>query len=190
MDQTDNRNFRTTGSVKDSFTHSCLGRLVILGGILLVVLFLAHISVPDQQTMTEEIEDDIRQCIIDHDSIPGDWIDDAVGNVSRAFTSADSTLDEQTWAAFNKYNRLEYYKRAFYSSIHVHNNMNPQGHRVGIGIFGLVIPTVNYSDLLLHVEPMHKGYDRGLIQQTTVPDTYMGESPHIKEYHYKGEEYN
>ena len=186
MDQTANGNFRT----KESFTHSCLGRLVIVAGVLLIVLILAVISVPGKQTMTEEVEDAIRECITTHDSIQADGLDDAIDNIGYIFTTADTTFSQEKWATFNKYNRLQYHKHLFYSSMHVHNNLRPQGSRVGIGIFGLVIPTVQFKELLMNVSPIHKGYDQGLNRQVTVPDTYMGDQPHIKEYHYKGEEYN
>jgi hypothetical protein len=183
MDQT-NRGFRS----KEKFTHSCLGRIIIFAGIILVLLILAFVSVPNKETMTEEIEDDIRELIQTHDSIQADKIDDYIGNVSHIFTHADSTFDHKTWTLFEKYNRLEYHKRAFYSSMHVHNNFHPEGVRIGIGIFGVVIPTVTYNDILLRVGPMHKGYNDGVLQKVNFDDGYMGDQPHIREYHYQGDQ--
>ena len=44
--------------------------------------------------------------------------------------------------------------------------MHPEGIRVGIGFFFVVIPTINYSDILLDITPMLKGYDQQkLIEQ-------------------------
>ena len=185
MDQTNN-GFRTNESLKRSFTHSCLGRLVICAAVLIVVLIIAHLSVPDKETMTYEIEDDIMECIQTHDNIQADKLDDAIDNIGRIFTVADSTFDQSTWRAFLKYNRLVYHKHAFYSTMHLHNNLHPDGDRFGIGIFGIVIPTVTFSDIILNINPIHKGYDRP-IQTPTFEDSYMGEQPHIKEYHYQGD---
>jgi hypothetical protein len=188
MNQTSNEHFRTTDNLRKSFTHSCLGRLVIFGIILVVLLIVAHFNVPDKQYMTDEIEDDIRECILTHDSIKADWLDDAIGNIGYIFTHADSAFSQESWRAFQKYNKLEYHKRATYASMHLHNNLHPDGVRVGIGIFGVVIPTLSFEDLLLRVERMHGGYDKGVIQNINYDTDYMGEQPHIKEYHYKGDQ--
>ena len=64
----------------------------------------------------------------------------------------------------------------------------PQGRRVGVGIFGMVIPTVNFSDILLSVGPVHKGYGKGLIKNTYIQEEYFGDNPNVKEYHFKGDE--
>ena len=190
MNQNSNEHYRTNESLMHSFTHSCLGRIIILAAIMGVVLFIAHLTVPDEQTMTEEIEDDIRQCIMANDSLQTDAIDDAVNNVGYIFTHADSTFDAEIWQTFTKYNRLEYHKHAFYATMHIHNNFRPAGTRVGIGILGLVIPTVNFNDFLLRVGPIHKGYGKGLIQNIYYEDTDLGTNPNIKEYHYHGEKEN
>jgi len=187
MKQPDRGNYRKDEGLVHSFSHSCLGKLIIAAGVTAVLLFLAHISVPDEQTMTDEMNDNIRQCIMANDSIKTDWIDDAINNIGYTFTHADSTFDESIWETFNKYNRLEYHKHAFYSTMRLHNNFRPEGTRVGIGIYGLVIPTVNFNDFLLRVGPMHKGYDKRIIQNIYYEDEYFGENPNIEEYHYKGD---
>ena len=186
MDQ-NKKSFRTNESLFHSFLHSCLGKIIILAGIIAVLLLIAHITVPGREEMTEETEDNIRQCIMANDSLPTDKIDDFINNIGYTFTHADSTFDVEIWRTFNKYNRLEYHEHPFYSTMHIHNNFRPEGTRVSIGIFGLVIPTVNYNDFLLRVGPIHKGYDRVLIKNTYIEEEYFGENPGIKEYHYHGE---
>lgn len=188
QNQNDNGKFRTNGNLSRSFTRSCLGRFIILAVILGVALFFARLSVPDEKVMTEEIEDDIRQCILAHDSINADWIDDAINNVGFIFTCADSTFDESIWNDFERFNKLKYYKHTFFSTMFIQNNLRLEEKRIGIGIFGTVIPLVSYSDLLLRVGPMHKTYRNGIIRSVQYGDGYMGEQPHIKEYHYKGDE--
>ena len=50
----------------------------------------------------------------------------------------------------------------------LHNNFRPEGIRVGVGIFGIVIPTVNFNDFLFRIGPMHKGYDQKPIRSTII----------------------
>lgn len=189
MNQNTTNKYRTNESFFKAFTHSCLGKLVTLGLIMTVVLFIAHITIPDKETMIEETEDNIRQCIMANDSIQTDGLDDAINNFSITFTEADSTFDEQTWETFTKYNQLQCHRHAFYSTVRIHNNLHPSGTCAGIGIFGLVISTVNFKDLLLNVGPIHKGYGKELIQEPyKVEDEYFGDNPDIKAFHYNDEE--
>ena len=82
---------------------------------------------------------------------------------------------------------MEYHHHAFYSTMYLHNNYRPQGTRAGIGIFGMVLPTVNFNDLILRVAPIHKGYDKRIMQNIYYEDQYFGENPNVNEYHYKGD---
>ena len=136
--------------------------------------------------MRDEINDDIMQCMEMNDSIRGDQIDDFVNNLGFIFTTADTTKVGQEWReVFDKYNRVEIYRHTFFTTAYVYNNILTEGSRVGIGVFGIVIPTMNFNDFLLRVGPMHKGYDQKLIRRGTIPDTDLGVNPNIQEYHYK-----
>ena len=168
MQQTDRGNYRTHESLMHEFWHSCLGKLVFLAAFIGVILIIAAMTVPDEQTMEEEMTDNIRQCIEANDSIKTDWIDDAVNNVGYIFTHADSIPNQEILRNFNKYNKLEIYPHTFYSTALLHNNFRPEGIRVGVGIFGIVIPTVNFNDFLFRIGPMHKGYDQKIIQRTVI----------------------
>lgn len=187
MNQNDRGNFRTKESIFHSFTHSCLGRLVIFGAIVGAILLVGHFTVPDKQTMTEEMEDNIRQCIMANDSLQTDWIDGAINNVGYTFTHVDSTFDASLWEAFIKYNELEYHRHFFYATSRIRNNLHPGGTRAGIGIFNIIIPTVEINDLIMRAEPIHKGYDKELIKTIEI-EADFGEQPHIKPYHYKGDD--
>lgn len=161
-------NFRTHESLSHQFMHSCLGKLVILIGIIGVLLVIARFTIPDEETMMDEMTDNIRQCIEANDSIKQDWIDDAINNIGYIFTHADSIPNQEILGNFYKYNKVDYHRHAFYATTLLHNNLKPDGVRVGIGIFGLVIPTVNFNDFLFRIGPMHKGYDQTLIKRTTI----------------------
>lgn len=173
-------------SIAKAFYHSCLGKALIGAGVLVVLLIIAYFTAPNEKEMREEIDDDIMQCMEMNDSIRGDKIDDYVHNIGFIFTKADSTKVGQEWKeTFDKYNRLEVYRHTFYSTAYVYNNIRAEGTRVGFGIFGLVIPTANFNDFLLHVGPMHKGYDQKLIRTTVIPDNDLGSNPNIQEFHYR-----
>ena len=69
--------------------------------------------------------------------------------------------------------------------------MHPEGTRVGVGIFGIIIPTVLYEDILLEVGPVHKGYEQKLNQAPIQQEEEdLGTNPNITEFHYKGDEEN
>lgn len=162
------------------FYHSCLGKIVIAMGILIVLMVGAHMTVPTEQKMKDETMDNIYECIEANDSIHGDKIDDAVNNFFSMFTVADSTLiNPELLQMFHKYNRVEIYRHGLYATAYVHNNLRPEGTRVAISVFGLVIPTVNFSDFLLQVGPVRGKYNEKLIQNTYSDDGYMGNTPDL-----------
>ncbi len=171
MEQTDRgsyKSYRTQETLAQQFWHSCLGKLTVLAAIIGVALFIAYLTVPDEQTMMEEMTDNIRQCIEANDSIKTDWIDDAVNNVSYIFTHADSIPDGAIDETFDKYNKVVYKRHTFYASAMLLNNFRPEGVCAGIGVFNIVIPTVNFNDFLMRVGPMHKGYDQKILQRTVI----------------------
>lgn len=188
MNQTKSR-INYTGSdetMTKAFTHSCLGKLLVMAGILIVLLIIAYFTAPTEKEMRDEINDDIMQCLEMNDSIRGDKIDDYVNNIGFVFTTADSTKVGQEWReAFDKYNHLEIYRHTFFTTAYIYNNILTEGSRVGIGAFGVVVPTMNFNDFLLRVGPMHKGYNQKLIKSGTIPDTDLGTNPNIQEYHYQ-----
>ena len=180
MQQTPRGNFRTQESLSHQFLHSCLGKLVILAGICGVLLVVARFTIPDEETMMAEMTDNIRQCIEANDSIKQDWIDDAINNVGYIFTHADSIPNEEILGNFYKYNKVEYHRHAFYATALLHNNFKPDGVRVGIGVFGVVIPTVNFNDFLFKIGPMHKGYDQKIIKKTIITgEPSFGSDPEL-----------
>lgn len=169
------------------FYHSCLGKIVILLVFLLILFIIAVMTVPSDKKMEEETMDNIRECIQQNDSIKGDAIDDAVANIGRIFTEADTTVnDKDAMEAFHKYNKLEIYRHSFYSTARLRNNLSAEGIRVGVGIFNIVIPTVRYSDIILFVSTI-KNYNKERLIDPVTQDEYVGENPNIKEYHYLGD---
>jgi hypothetical protein len=182
-----NRNTYKKQGIFEEFYHSCLGKAIILAILALMLGIVAIMSVPNESMLMVETEDNVRQCLQDNDSIKGDVIDEIVWNIGRTFSQADSTLDnKEMLEACWKYNKIETYSHTFYSTARIRNNTHTEGVRVGFGIFGIVISTVYYSDLVMNLGPVRGKYNQRLIQDVVVPDEYIGDNPNIKPYHYKG----
>lgn len=193
MYQAENTNFKTNQSFTQEFTRSCLGRIIIAGVILLVGMLVAYFTAPKEADMNLEMTDNIMQCLEVNSEVKGDVVDDYVHNLAFIFTTADTTfIPKDIIETYYKYNRLESYRHTFFSTTYIHNNMHPEGTRVGFGIFGVIIPTVLYEDILLDVGPVHKGYEQKLNQEVIgkPEDEDLGENPNITEFHYKGDEEN
>ena len=182
-----NRDTYKKQNLWQQFYHSCLGKIIILLIICLILLIIAIMSRPTEGMMSWQMEDNIRECLQDTVTVHGDVADEAVANFGRIFTHADTTLnDKEVLDAYHKYNRLEIYPHTFYRTARIHNDLHPEGVRVGVGIFSIVIPTVSYNDLVIATGPVRGDYDQRLIQDAVVPDDYVGENPNVKPYHYQG----
>ena len=162
MNQAGRGSYRKKESIFTEFVNSCLGRTIIGLAILGILLLVAIITCPSEETMYEETRDNIRQCIEANDSLQIDGIDETLNNISYIFSKADTAVhDAEIMKSFDKYNRLEY------------NN------HTAIGVFGLVIPTANFNDFLLRVGPMRKDYNTPAIKNTYGDEEYFGENPDL-----------
>ena len=191
MDQF-NKNVYKKQGLFDEFSGSCLGKLIIMGIIIIGLCVLAIISVPTEAQMFNEAEDNIRECIQDNNEKKGDIVDEIVWNIGRSFSVADSTLDnKETLEAFAKYNTIDVFRHSLYSTARISNSTHPEGVRVAFGIFGFVISTVHYNDLVLDFGPVRGNYDDRLIKTTIVPDDDEPlDTSHVETYHYEGNQDN
>ena len=188
MDQTSNGGYKKTETPFQAFYHSCLGKLAIFGGILILLFIVALMTKPTQEEMEMEMVDNILQCIQANDSIQGDDIDDQVNNLNNMFSKADTAkIHKDLLKSLKKNNRLEIYNHSFFRTAYILNNIHPEGVRVGVGMFGVVYPTVIYKDLLLNVGPMQKNYKDGVIRTGTINTHDFGSNPAVKPYHYQGD---
>lgn len=179
MQQIQNRDYKTNDSLSHQFMQSCLGKMTIALVAIIILLILAHVNIPGEEAMLAEMTDNIYQCIEANDSTKTDDIDDAVNNLANIFTTADSLPNKEVLESYEKFNELKYYRHAFYATTRLHNNLNPYGALAGVGFFGIVIPTVNYSDLLLRTGVMHKGYDQKIIKSTAPQNEDLGVNPDL-----------
>ena len=187
MEKFNSNNYKKQTVVQD-FRHSCLGKLIILLVIIGVFAIIAMFTRPSDSMMRWQTEDNIKECLIASDSIQSDAIDDYVENLGRIFTHADSTeVDPETWKIFIDHNQVAIYPHALFKTAYIHNNVKPEGVRVAFGIFGVVIPTIKYSDMLLNLGNIRGEYGEQLIRRGNIPDNSLGENPNVQPYHYKGD---
>ena len=166
MEQFNRKTYKKQTALEE-FRHSCLGKIVILLVLFVVLLLIAMVTRPTDSMMQWQTEDNIRECLQASDSIQSDIIDDYVGNVGRVFTHADPMkTDTAQWNTFLRHNRLVVYQHLGYKTAYIYNNVHPQGVRVGIGLFGIVFPTVKYSDLLMNTDAVRGEYGQQLIRKT------------------------
>lgn len=188
MEQFNRKTYKKQTALEE-FRHSCLGKIVILLAILAVAYLLAMVTRPTDSMMRWQTEDNIRECLQASDSIQSDIIDDYVGNIGRVFTHADTTkTDKAQWKTYQQHNHLVVYRHPGYKTTYIYNNVHPQGVRVGIGLFGIVFPTVKYSDLLMNTEAVRGEYGEQLIPKTspTTEDSVDTPVSPIEPYHYNG----
>ena len=180
--------YRNKESLLSTFTHSCLGRFIIITVTLILLTVFALISKPSEELMFAETNDNIRQCIEENDSLTLDGLDAMLNNIGYMFTSADTTRPSELMNEFRKYNRLEYYDHSLFSTIRLYNNYRIEGVRCAVGIFGMVIPTANFNDFLMRVGPVRKDYNQPLITNPGGDEEYFGENPDLGGvFRYEGE---
>lgn len=186
MYQNSQGSYGTEPNIAREFSHSCLGRIIIVAAILAVLLLFAHLLRPSIETMKEEMADNVRQSIESRDSLTQDDIDVFVSNVVYTFTEAEGEPNKELLDNFYKHNQIEYYQRAFYTSAHLYNNFRPEGIRCGIGILGMVIPLVDFNEFLFRDKPESSDYNQSLydLQQE---DIDLGDNPYLEPFMYNGE---
>ena len=171
------------------FLSSKGGRIIFAICILIVIMLFVYMSAPTKKDMTEAMTDNVMQCLEDNNKSKGDAIDDFVHNLAYSFTEADTAnIAPEVIEIYHKYNELVPHRHLFYSTAYIHNNMHPDGICVGVGFLGFIFSKVQYADLLLDVEPVHKGYEQKLLDPKTLPtpeETDLGTNPNITEYHYQ-----
>ncbi|MBQ6658253.1 MAG: hypothetical protein IJM70_02890 [Prevotella sp.] len=164
------------------------GRIIFACVVLFFILVFVYISTPTKKEMIRETTDNAMQCIEDNNGYKGDATDDFVHNLGYMFSEADTTtIDPEVLETYHKYNQLVAHRHLFYSTAYIQNNKHPEGTRVSVGFLGFVFSTIQYSDLILDVEPVHKGYEQKLIDATTVQEADLGTNPNVTEYHWGGD---
>jgi hypothetical protein len=182
-----NRSTYKKQSMTSEFSNSCLGKLIILAVIIVILLIVALLTVPSEAETQEQMEDNIRECLQDNFEKRCDTADEIFNNIRRPLTEADTTFnDKEILEIFYRNNRLEVYRHALFTTARISNNLHPEGMREGIGIFGIVIPFLNFDDFLMAEGNVRgKNHDR-ILPNNSVPEMDYGDNPMLKPYHYKG----
>ena len=159
---------------------SCLAKVIMLVAVILLFMLAAKLTIPSDEQMMYGTLDGACQCIQDSHGVPGDKSDDIVRNgIATVSHETDSAKKDTILADFKKFNRVEIYHHTFFSTAYIISNFNSRGARAAVGIFGLVIPTVNFNDFVLRNGPIRKEYNQRIIKQTITSDTYMGDNPDL-----------
>ena len=159
---------------------SCLAKVIMLVAVMLLLMLAAKLTIPSDEQMMYGTLDGVCQCIQDSHGVPGDKSDDIVRNgIATVSHETDSAKKDTILADFKKFNRVEIYHHTFFSTAYIISNFNSRGARAAVGIFGLVIPTVNFNDFVLRNGPIRKEYNQRIIKQTITSDTYMGDNPDL-----------
>lgn len=166
-------------SAAGMFFNSCLGRIVILVVVLCFIGLIAHLTVPSDQDMKKETLNAVRQCINDSKGSASDKSDDIVRNVTAIFSEADTMKCREVMADFYKYNDIVIYRHTFFSTAWIHNNFRAVGARASVGVFGLVIPVVNYNDFVLNMGRIRKDFNQRIIRNVYGTDGNLGSNPDL-----------
>ena len=159
---------------------SCLAKVIMLVAVMLLLMLSAKLTIPSDEQMMYGTLDGVCQCIQDSHGVPGDKSDDIVRNgIATVSHETDSAKKDTILADFKKFNRVEIYHHTFFSTAYIISNFNSRGARAAVGIFGLVIPTVNFNDFVLRNGPIRKEYNQRIIKQTITSDTYLGDNPDL-----------
>ena len=187
MDQF-NRDTYKRETLFQEFYHSCLGKIIILAAVAFILFVIAVITIPTDEQLRMQTLDNIHQCLQENDSTKNDELDEFFANVERSFSETDTTLtNSEALKYFHRYNKLEIYNHTAYSTCYLRNTIHPQGIRVGIGVFGLIISTINYEDMILDLGPARGEFNIRISPTPAATDTFSyGENPHLKPYHYNG----
>ena len=181
MSQFNNKN----NSLTKEFTGSCLGKVIITSVVLFILFLLCVFTLPDEQMVHTETEDNVRQCLQENDSVHNDTFDEMLANISRSFSEADTTLDNRELVhTYHQFNRIEVYDHTFFRTAHIINYKHPQGVRVGIGIMGAVLSTIYFDDLVLNAGAVRGDYNEQLINPV-IPEDDLNEIT-LQPYHYQG----
>lgn len=178
-----NRGTYERESFLQRFYRSCLGKIIILATFTIVMLLIALASKPDKKQMYVETIDNVKQSIAANIKSKEDEVDMIANNIAAFFTHADSADAKEAMVDFFKFNRVVVHEHTFFSTTRIYNNIHPGGTRAGIGIFGTVIPTVKYKDLLLYVGTLRKKYNQPIIRRSWTSDPDLGSNPDLGNTH-------
>ena len=176
MEQMENGEFRTKESVFKQFRHTCLGKIVIALVIFVILLIIAWLTNPSDTKMRTEMEDNIKQSIWSRDSIEADGLDIFVSNIGHTFTHWSDSVTEDMKSRmhrFNNNNRKEYYDHTFFTTMHINCNFKGVDKRVGLGIFGMVIPLVDFNQFVPREGPL-PNYDNPRLVGGGEGEEYFG----------------
>ena len=176
-----NRSTYKRQNMSAEFTNSCLGKIIILAVIAVILLIVAISTVPSDEEMRVQMEDNIRECIQDNYEKRCDPVDEVFNNIRRPFTEADTTFnDKEILEIFNRNNRIEVNRHMLFSICRLYNNVHTDGLLEGIGIFSIIIPFLNYDDFVMTEGNVRGKNNDRIMKDTAIPEMEDLESRRLK----------
>lgn len=176
MQQTENGEFRTKESPIKLFLHTCLGKIVLALVVFVILLVVALLTNPTDKKMRDEMEDNIKQSIWSRDSIEVDDLDIFVSNIGHTFThwSDSVTIDmKNRMRRFNTNTKI-FERKTFYSTMRLTCGFKGVYEKlVGLGIFGMVVPLVDFNQFVPREGPL-PNYDNPRLIQGGEGEEYFG----------------
>lgn len=179
MYQSNRGDYRTNKSAFKQFSGTCLGKIVIAASVVVLLLIISALTNPDEKKMRRENVDNIKQSILSRDSIEADWMDIVVSNIGHTFTTFKGEINKERMNLFKKYNTLEYFDHTFFSTAYIRNHYTSEYTRCAIGIFGMVIPLVDFNRFLLREGPLQEQPGKQLVQPSG-NEEYFGDTPELE----------
>ncbi len=137
---------RRTPTVFDALAE-VIGTVIGWG---IVAMIIAAFTVPSEESHVKKIRKDVVECIEEKSNN----VLDAFGlssykDLTSMFLDMSASQENGILEAFNNQNRIEVKKHWFWSSGKIYNRLHPDGTDVSFGIFGFVIPFVEWDDFVL-----------------------------------------
>ena len=166
IEQIENGEFRTKESAFKQFRHTCLGKIVIALVIFVILLIIAWLTNPSEMKMRTEMEDNIKQSIWSRDSIEADGLDIFVSCIGHTFTHWNDSVTEDMKSRMRRFNQNPqyFYRNTFTSTMRLTCGFKGVTEKlVGLGIFGMVIPLVDFNQFVPREGPLPSHDDIRLI---------------------------
>ena len=150
---TDNDKYQNEGFF-NQLIHSCAGRLIIVGAVIGIILLIAAFTIPSEETMTKKVNRAIAICLKENKNATMIFDDE----------SNSTKVDRVLMNFVNKYNKVKVEKHTFSAEAVIYNAQFPTGKSIAIGLFGMVIPTINNGDLLKDFGVMRKEIGQKILE--------------------------
>lgn len=131
-----------------SIAIGCLFLLIFYGGIAGIILIVAHLTIPSDERMERAIIKDVQACVEDKAVSVSGLFGEEASALTSMFLATDASAQSIN-ENYQKYNATVIKRSWFWSVGKIYNCNSPNGVNVCFGMFGIVIPYVDWEDFAL-----------------------------------------